>query len=54
MMLSPYDEYPVHQTPYPVSYIPSTDYNWDEGYYFAAFNPDEKVFLATGFHHAER
>ena len=49
MMLSPYDEYPVHQTPYPVSYIPSTDYNWDEGYYFAAFNPDEKVFLATGF-----
>jgi hypothetical protein len=45
--LSQYDEYPVHQTPYPVTYIPSTDYAWDEGYWFGVFNADEKVFLGT-------
>jgi hypothetical protein len=46
-MLTPYDEYPVHQAPHPFSYIPSTDYNWDDGYWFGVFNPDEKVFLGT-------
>ncbi|MEO0030458.1 MAG: hypothetical protein RIS94_216 [Pseudomonadota bacterium] len=46
-MLTPYDEFPVHQTPYPFSYIPSTDYAWDEGYWFGVFNADEKVFLGT-------
>jgi len=48
-VLTPYDEFPVHTTPYPVSYIPSTDYNWDEGYYFGVLNPDEKIFFCTGF-----
>ena len=33
-MLTPYDEFPVHQASRPFSYIPSTDYNWDDGYYF--------------------
>lgn len=47
-MLTPYDEYPVHQTPQPFSHIPSTDYSWDEGYWFAIFNPDEKVFVGVG------
>lgn len=47
-MLTPYDEYPVHQAPQPFSYIPSTDYSWDEGYWFAVFNPEEKVFLGIG------
>ena len=47
-MLTPYDEYPVHQSPYPFSYIPSTDYNWDEGYYVGVFSAAERVFLATG------
>ncbi len=47
-MLTPYDEFPVHQAAHPFSFIPSTDYNWDDGYYFGAFNPDEGVFLATG------
>jgi hypothetical protein len=46
-MLTPYDEFPVHQTPYPFSHIPSTDYNWDEGYWFGVMNPDEKVFFGT-------
>lgn len=44
-LLTPYDEFPVHQASRPFSYIPSTDYSWDEGYWFAVFNPDEKVFL---------
>jgi hypothetical protein len=47
MQLTPYDEFPVHQVPHPFSYIPSTDYAWDEGYWFGVFNPDEKVFLGT-------
>ena len=48
-VLTPYDEFPVHTTPHPVSYIPSTDYNWDEGYYFGVLNPAERVFFCTGF-----
>jgi hypothetical protein len=47
-LLTPYDEFPVHQAPHPFSYIPSTDYSWDDGYYFGVFNPDAGVFLATG------
>lgn len=47
-LLTPYDEYPVHQTPYPFSQIPVTDYGWDEGYYFGVFNADAGVFLLTG------
>ena len=34
MQLTRYDEYPVHATPYPMSYVPSTDLSWDDGYYF--------------------
>lgn len=47
-MLTPYDEFPVHQSSRPFSYIPSTDYNWDDGYYFGVFSPAEGVHLATG------
>jgi hypothetical protein len=47
--LTPYDEFPVHTTAYPVSYIPSTDYNWDEGYYFGLLNPADRIFFCTGF-----
>ena len=46
--LTPYDDYPVHQAPYPFSYVPSTDPSWDEGYYFGVFNADAGVFLLTG------
>jgi len=48
MQLTPYDEFPVHQAAHPFSYIPSTDYNWDDGYYFGVFSPEDGVFLATG------
>jgi hypothetical protein len=47
-MLTPYDEFPVHQAPHPFSHIPSTDYGWDDGHFFGVFNPAQKVFLATG------
>ena len=47
-MLSKYDEFPVHQASRPFAHLPSTDYNWDEGYYFGAFSADEKVYLLTG------
>ena len=47
-MLSKYDEYPVHQAPRPFSHIPSTDYSWDDGYYFSAFSAEEKVYLMVG------
>ncbi len=47
-MLTPYDEFPVHQASRPFSYIPSTDYSWDDGYFFAAFNPERGIWLQTG------
>lgn len=47
-MLTPYDEFPVHQAPYPFSHIPATDTGWDDGYWFGAFSPDDDVFLFTG------
>ncbi|WP_303758673.1 hypothetical protein [Sphingobium yanoikuyae] len=46
-MLTPYDEFPVHQAPHTFSHIPSTDYAWDDGYWFGVFNADEKLFLGT-------
>lgn len=48
MELTPYDEFPVHQAPYPFSYVPATDYSWDDGYYWGLFNPETRVVLALG------
>ena len=47
-MLTQYDEYPVHQAAYPFSEIPSTDYNWDDGYFFGIYNAEEQIFLYSG------
>lgn len=47
-MLSKYDEFPVHQASRPFAHIPSTDYSWDEGYYFGVFSADQQIFLLTG------
>lgn len=47
--LSAYDDFPVHQTPYPVSYQPSTDLSFDEGYMWGAINPKLGIYLLTGF-----
>jgi hypothetical protein len=48
MKLTPYDEFPVHQASQPFSYVPSTDYNWDDGYYWGVFDPSTGVVLAVG------
>jgi hypothetical protein len=47
-MLTQYDEFPVHQSAYPFSEIPSTDYAWDDGYFFGLYNADERVFFFSG------
>jgi hypothetical protein len=47
-VLTPYDELPVHQSPYPFSVVPITDYSFDDGYYFGVFSADEEVFLFQG------
>lgn len=44
-MLTRYDEYPVHQAVRPFSEIPSTDYAWSDGYYFALYNAELKIKL---------
>jgi hypothetical protein len=46
--LTPYDEFPVHQSSRPFSHVPSTDFSWDDGYFFGAYSADEGVFLFTG------
>jgi hypothetical protein len=38
MPLTPYDEYPVHTTPFPMSYVPNTDFAWDDGYFFMIYD----------------
>lgn len=47
-MLTPYDEFLVHQAPYPFSYIPVSDYSWDDGNYFAAMSPERRTQLCCG------
>ncbi|HEX5806328.1 MAG TPA: hypothetical protein VFY31_08350 [Macromonas sp.] len=48
MPLTPYDEYPVHTTPYPMSYVPNTDYSWDDGYYFGVYSIEHGIFMLNG------
>jgi hypothetical protein len=47
-VLTPYDEYPVHQTSGPFTEIPSTDLGWDDGYFFGAYSAQAEAFLFTG------
>ena len=47
-MLTRYDEFPVHQTPYPFSVVPVTDYSFDDGYYFGVFSAEAEMFLFQG------
>ena len=42
-MITPYDEFPVHQSPHPFSQVPSTDYAWDDGMFFGVFNSELKT-----------
>ena len=48
MALTPYDEYPVHQTAYPMSYIPNTDFAWDDGYFFMIYDLEANIQMWNG------
>lgn len=48
MVLTRYDEFPVHQTPYPFSVVPVSDYSFDDGYYFGVFSAEYEAFLFQG------
>jgi hypothetical protein len=47
-MLTPYDEFPVHQHSRPFSVVPVTDPAWDDGYFFGVYSAEEKLFLYMG------
>jgi hypothetical protein len=47
-MLTKYDEFPVHQAPRPFSEIPSTDFAWDDGYFFGLYSAEEGAFFFSG------
>jgi hypothetical protein len=47
-VLGPYDEFPAHQLPYPVSVVSNTDPGFDDGYYFGIFSAEDRAFLFTG------
>jgi hypothetical protein len=47
-VLTPYDEFPVHQSPYPFSVVAITDYSFDDGYYFGVFSAEQEIFLFQG------
>lgn len=47
-MLSPYDEFPVHQTTRPLSMVVDTNTGFDDGYYFGAFSAEEQTFCFQG------
>ncbi len=47
-MLTPYDEFPIHQHSRPFSEIPVTDLSWDDGYFFGVYSTAHRVTLFTG------
>jgi hypothetical protein len=47
-VLSPYDEFPVHQTSRPLSVVADTNTGFDDGYYFGAFSAEERTFCFQG------
>lgn len=47
-MLSPLDDYPIHQVPEPVRYVGTSDRNFYDRYYFNAYSPDHELFLVAG------
>jgi hypothetical protein len=47
-MLTPYDEFPVHQSPHPFSEVPTTDFNWDDGYFWGVFDAASGLQVVTG------
>jgi len=46
-MLTPADEYLIHQTPYTVDSVFTSDRNFYDRYYFGAYNRDGSVYMAV-------
>jgi len=47
-VLTPYDDYPIHQTPLPVAHPVSGDRNFYDRYFFNGYDPDGEWFLGSG------
>lgn len=47
-MLTPLDDYLIHQTPYPLAYTYTSDRNFYDRYYFNCHNLEGDVFLVVG------
>lgn len=47
-MLSPLDDYPIHQIPEPVRFVGTSDRNFYDRYYFNAYSRTDDVFLVMG------
>ena len=46
-MLTPYDDYPIHQTADPVAHPSSADPNHYDRYFFNGFSRDGSLFFAA-------
>ncbi|MPZ62516.1 MAG: hypothetical protein GEU93_14740 [Propionibacteriales bacterium] len=47
-MLSPLDDYPIHQIPEPVRFVETSDRNFYDRYYFNAYSRTDDIFLVMG------
>jgi hypothetical protein len=50
-MLSPFDDYPLHQTGAPIAHTASGDRNHYDRYFFNGYDPDGEVFFAAAMGH---
>ncbi|MDA8047823.1 MAG: hypothetical protein M0Z30_21760 [Actinomycetota bacterium] len=50
-MLTPYDDYPIHQTADPIAHPASGDPNQYDRYFFNGFTPDGSTFFAAAMGH---
>lgn len=50
-MLTPHDDFPIHQTPLPIAHTVSSDVNHYDRYWFNGYNADGSVFFAAAMGH---
>lgn len=50
-MLTPHDDYPIHQTPLPVAHTVSSDPNHYDRYWFNGYTTDGSLFFAAALGH---
>ena len=48
-ILSPFDDYPIHQTSEPILNPVSSERNFYERYWFNGFCPEQKLMFGIGF-----